>query len=92
MTGDAQPGQVWADCRSTGRTLRVDSTADGKAVCTVVSNSDEVQAYCDQYWGHWFPGVPAPAGKAYGDKRGTTTRIAIARFDGRSFTLLPDTA
>jgi hypothetical protein len=91
VTGDVQPGQVWADNRSAGRTLRIDSTAHGNATCIVVSNSDEVQAYCDQYWGHFHPGVPAPAGKAYGDKRGTTTRIAIARFDGRSFTSLPDT-
>lgn len=40
---EVKPGQVWADNdpRSAGRTLRVDAIEDGKAVCTVLTMSDE---------------------------------------------------
>lgn len=42
-TTELQPGQVWADNdpRSEGRTLRVDRIESGKAVCTVLTMSDE---------------------------------------------------
>lgn len=76
-TPDVRPGQVWMDCdpRVAGRTLRVDAVEDGKAVCTVLTNSDETQRYVDD------PGsLPAYMGGAYNDRRGKQTRISLARF------------
>jgi hypothetical protein len=39
---NVKPGQIWADSdpRSAGRTLRVVRVEGGKAVCTVLTNSD----------------------------------------------------
>lgn len=72
-----RPGQMWADNdpRAAGRTLRVDSIDGDKAVCTVLTNTDETQAYID-----------APASKptymqsAYSDRRGKQTRVSMCRF------------
>jgi hypothetical protein len=63
---DVKPGQVWADndARSEGRTLRVESVENGKAVCTVLTNADCVNV--DSAWQR--------------DMRGTTTRISVSRF------------
>lgn len=83
-----RPGQTWADQRNPGRTVRIDTVADGKAACTNVTNSAEVQAYLDQ-----VHGGPAPAGRYYGDKRGTTTRIAVTTLARKEWRLAqPDTA
>lgn len=70
---EVKPGQVWAQQSQPGRLIRIDAIADGKASCTNLTNSHEVQAYLDQ-----VAGGPAPAGKYYGDKRGTVTRISLA--------------
>lgn len=71
---DVRPGQIWADNdrRSAGRTLRVDAVEDGKVTCTVLTNSDALQAVLDtpvnlrQYTAK--------------DARGLVTRIAQRRF------------
>lgn len=80
---DVRPGQTWADTRNPGRTVRIDNISNGKAACTVTANSTEVQAYLDQVHG----GTPAPAGKYYGDKRGTVTRISLATLSRKEWQL-----
>lgn len=64
------PGQVWADNdpRCAGRTLRVDEVVDGKALCTILTNSAETQADLDRGIG------PSR------DMRGKPTRISVTRF------------
>jgi hypothetical protein len=84
-TTDVKPGQTWADTRNPGRTLRIDTISNGKATCTVTANSTEVQAYLDQ-----VHGAPAPAGKYYGDKRSTTTRIAVTTLARKEWQLTHD--
>jgi hypothetical protein len=71
-----QRGQIWADNdpRSAGRTLRVDRIENGKAVCTILTNSDKAQRDID-----------AKRGKPsyyqdFKDMRGKTTKISLARF------------
>ena len=74
---DVRPGQVWADNgkRSEGRTLRVERIVQDPrmgrpvAVCTVLTNSDRVQAEAD-WWG---------VKSHFKDTRGTTVRIAVNR-------------
>jgi hypothetical protein len=68
---DVRPGQVWADNdpRSAGRTLRVESITVGRAVCTVLTNSDSVQALLD-----------SAAGYRGRDVRGNTVEIEVSRF------------
>ncbi len=72
-----EPGQVWADNdpRAAGRTLRVDTIDGDKAICTVLTNTNETQAYLDR------PDTkPAYMAGAYSDRRGTQTRVALKRF------------
>ena len=80
---DVEPGQVWADTRHPGRTVRVTSIDGGRATCTEVTNSTEVQQYLNQ-----VHGGPAPSGTYYGDKRGTVTRIAVTTLRRREWQLL----
>jgi hypothetical protein len=89
MSEAVQAGQVWAGRTHAVRTLRIDETADGKALCTVLANSADVQAYLNQIDRDLHPGKTSPPGTWYGDKRGTTTRISIARFTSYS-TLVRD--
>lgn len=65
-----KPGQIWADNdeRCMGRTLRVDRIEDGKAVCTVLTNSNPVQAELDR------------GERRTQDTRGRVTRISVTRF------------
>lgn len=77
---DVKPGQTWTDTAQPGRTVRIDG---GKAACTNLTNSHEVQAYLDQ-----VHGGPAPAGKYYGDKRGTVTRIAVTTLGRRQWQIV----
>jgi hypothetical protein len=74
---DVKPGQTWedADPRSAGRTLRIDAIEDGKALCTVLTNTDETQRYVDG-----MEQRPAYSARAYQDMRGKQTRISLARF------------
>jgi hypothetical protein len=68
-------GQIWADNdkRNKGRTLRVDhvtTTLDGepfKVFCTILTNSDEVQASLDAH------------PNSYIDRRGKQTAIDVSR-------------
>lgn len=71
---DVQPGQVWADndSRVAGRTIRVESIEDGKAICTVLTNSTKAQADLDAHGGK-FTGWSQ-------DTRSRTTKISLARF------------
>ena len=63
---EVRPGQVWADNdpRSEGRTLRVDSIEGSKAVCTVLTNSDNTD-------------LSSPWQR---DMRGKQTRVSLVRF------------
>lgn len=79
---DVKPGQTWADTYHPGRTIRVTAVTDGKAACTEVTNSTEDQATLDQ-----AHGGPAPRGMYYGDKRGTTTRIAVTTLQRKQWQL-----
>lgn len=65
-TPEVRPGSVWADNdpRSAGRTLRIERIEDGKAVCTVLTNSDNTDL--NSPWQR--------------DMRGKTTRISLSRF------------
>lgn len=73
-TPEVRPGQVWADNdpRSKGRTLRVEEVDDVRATCTVLTNSDQIQALVDE--GSAWPS----------DTRGTKTRIKLRRFQPTS--------
>ncbi len=74
---DVTPGQVWADNdpRAVGRTLRVDAIDGDKAICTVLTNTAETQAFLDR------PDTkPAYMASAYGDRRGKQTRVSLKRF------------
>ncbi len=69
-----KPGQVWADNdpRSAGRTLRVEQIDGDKAVCVILTNTDETQRDIDN-----------PPSRTWGlsrDRRGSRTRISLARF------------
>jgi hypothetical protein len=66
MSETVEPGQVWADSdpRSAGRTLRIERIDGGKAVCTILTNSDATN-------------VDSPHQR---DMRGKTTRISLTRF------------
>jgi hypothetical protein len=73
---DVRVGQIYADNdpRSEGRTLRVDDVrpgTDGRpvAVCTILTNSAEVQAALDD----------PTSGYRGQDPRGRQTRIAVRR-------------
>jgi hypothetical protein len=70
-TPQVRPGQVWADNdkRAAGRTLRVDRIENGKAVCTVLTNSDYYQREVEAGRSAWVV-----------DKVGKTTRISLQRF------------
>ncbi|MET8985880.1 hypothetical protein ABZW49_10565 [Nonomuraea wenchangensis] len=79
-TPDVRPGQVWADNdeRSAGRTLRVDAIEGDKAVCTVLTNSDDTQKHLDAYE---RPGRSRyPSGPLLRDTRGKVRRISLSRF------------
>lgn len=67
---DVRPGQIWADndWRSAGRTIRVLEIVGDKALCQVVTNSDDVQQKVD----HKSPWVT--------DRRGKNTGISLRRF------------
>lgn len=70
-TTEVRVGQVWEDNdhRCKGRTMRVDKIWFGIAVCTILTNSDEVQRLLDE--GHdWYRGQ---------DSRGRRTEIAVRR-------------
>lgn len=75
MTGlpDVRPGQVWADNdpRSAGRTLRVDSIENGKAICVIVTDADDVAARIHR---------AHECGVAARGSVGRTTRISLPRF------------
>lgn len=81
---DVKPNQIWADNnpRSAGRTLRVDRIEGTKAVCTVLTNTDEVQERVDgTYQQETFrAGASAPRGMYPSDRRGKEARISLARF------------
>lgn len=80
---EVKPGQVWADndWRSEGRTLRVDEVGETHASCTVLTNSQTVQADLDLRGPVWRT-----------DSRGKKTRIALKRFKPTStgYRLLED--
>ncbi|TQS30023.1 hypothetical protein [Microbispora sp. KK1-11] len=67
---EVRPGQIWADNdpRSAGRTLRVDAVENGKATCTVLTNTTKAQEKLDR-GSAWFQ-----------DTRGRVTRISLSRF------------
>ncbi|MFK0015805.1 hypothetical protein [Streptomyces sp. NPDC091027] len=71
MTTRVESGQIWADedKRRTGRKLRIDEVKANFVFCTVLQNTYEVQEQIDTY------GFGAAV-----DRRGTTTRIGLARF------------
>ncbi len=74
---NVKPGQIWADNdpRATGRTLRIDAIDGDTAICTIVTNTDETQAYVDR------PETkPAYMERAYTDRRGKRTRVSLKRF------------
>jgi hypothetical protein len=79
---DIKPGQTWADTYHPGRRIRIDAVTDGKAACTETANSMEVQTYLNE-----VHGGPAAAGKYYGDKRGTVTRIAVTTLQRKQWQL-----
>jgi hypothetical protein len=68
---EVKVGQVWADNdkRCKGRTIRVDAIEAGKAVCTVLTNADAVQAALDAGDPMWVA-----------DGRKRPTRISLGRF------------
>jgi hypothetical protein len=70
---DVRPGQVWADNdpRSAGRTLRVDSIENGKAICIIVTDADDVAAHIRR---------AHECGAVARGSVGRTTRISLARF------------
>jgi hypothetical protein len=80
---DIKPGQAWAQQTKPGRTIRIDTVDGGKATCTEITNSTEVQAYLDQ-----LAGGPAPQGVYYGDKRGITTKIALTTLARKEWQLI----
>lgn len=91
-TPTVRVGQVWADNdpRCAGRTIRVDSIDGDKAVCTVLTNSDETQRHLDAYE---MPGRSRyPRGPILRDTRGKVRRISLARFKPTStgYRLLTD--
>jgi hypothetical protein len=65
-----QPGQIWADNdpRATGRTIRIDHIANGKAICTVLTNRTAAQDELDR-GSTWL-----------NDTRGKTVGIRLDRF------------
>lgn len=77
-TPNVRPGQTWADNdpRCAGRTIRVDSIDGDKAVCTVLTNSDDTQKHLDAYN---KPGR-YPRGPILKDTRGKVRRISLSRF------------
>lgn len=90
-----RPGQVWADNdpRVTGRTIRIDAVDGDVATCTVLTNDAESQAKIDTH------GSPGKSGRYMGgtwvpgDRRGTTTRVKLARLRpvASGYRLLEDT-
>lgn len=74
---DVKVGAIYADNdpRSAGRTLLIDAIDGDQAVCTVLTNSDEVQAYFDN-----TGPKPRWAPEDLKDRRGKQTRIRLARF------------
>lgn len=77
-----EPGQTWADCdkRAAGRTIHVDRIDGDKAVCTVLTNSDDTQKHLDAYE---LPGR-YPSGPILRDTRGKVRRISLSRFRSTS--------
>jgi hypothetical protein len=67
-----RPGQVWADNdkRAEGRTLRVDAVFGATALCTVLTNSNNVQRTLD-----------TGTARLYGnsDRRGKRVQVAVRR-------------
>jgi hypothetical protein len=86
---DVKPGQIWADNdpRAAGRTIRVDAIDGDKAICTVVTNTNETQAYVDSP-----ASKPTYMASAYSDRRGRQTRISLTRFvpNSTGYRLLED--
>lgn len=69
-TIEVKVGDVWKDNdpRSAGRTLRIDAIEGDRAVCTVLTNSDDTQATLDN-----------PPDRTWGlptDRRGTMVETA----------------
>jgi hypothetical protein len=82
MTQRVEPGQIWADNdpRRAGRKIRIDEVKANFAFCTVMQNTYEAQAKIDTY------GFGAAV-----DRRGTTTRIGLARFYDEKYHLCDPT-
>lgn len=79
VTG-VRPGQFWADAdpRSAGRTLRVDWVTGDGVICTIITNTTVAQEQIDS-WLRKHPSGSPKCPRAQ-DRRGKTTRIALARF------------
>jgi hypothetical protein len=73
---DVRLGQVYADNdqRQAGRTLRVDGIEADRAICTILTNSDETQEQIERIRDWYRPQ----------DMRGKTVRIKLARFVSNS--------
>ncbi|MGD6750286.1 hypothetical protein [Streptomyces sp. BH105] len=82
MTQRVEPGQIWADIdpRRAGRKIRITDVKANFAFATVVQNTYEVQGKIDTY------GFGAAQ-----DRRGTTTRIGLARFFDEKYRLCDST-
>jgi hypothetical protein len=82
MTVRVEPGQFWADNdpRRAGRKLRIDEVKANFVFCTVMQNTYVTQQQIDTY------GFGAAQ-----DRRGTTTRIGIARFYDEKYHLCDPT-
>jgi hypothetical protein len=82
MTQRVEPGQIWADNdpRRAGRKLRIDEVKANFAFCTVMQNTYETQSKIDTF------GFGAAQ-----DRRGTTTRIGLARFYDEKYRLCDST-
>jgi len=67
---DVRPGQVWADNdpRSTGRTIRVERIVRNEALCTILTNRNDVQRKLDR------------GDSLVRDRHGKQTSISLVRF------------
>jgi hypothetical protein len=82
MTQRVEPGQIWADAdpRRAGRKIRIDDVKANFAFATVMQNAHDVQGKINTY------GFGAAQ-----DRRGTTTRIGLARFYDEKYRLCDPT-
>lgn len=81
MTNRVEPGQIWADQdkRRIGRLIRIDEIKANFVFATVVANMRTVQDRIDTY---------GPAAAV--DRRGSSTRIGIARLYDGEYALVQD--